>query len=121
MSEGEPEAKKLRHDFSENTRFRNFLLKVDDGELWVNRECLAESSPVFEAMFFNGGFQESQKDVEFVELPDKKLEDILELMRVLLPSGGGDPHKLTGSTILHFMCTPNKLPLALDMYNSDKF
>ncbi len=71
------------HEFFEKSLLRSFPLVVEDQKLWVSRELLAEHSPVFENMFF-GAFREGQKDAEQVDLPEKRLDDVLEFLRVTI-------------------------------------
>ncbi len=71
------------HEFFEKTRLRNFALVADGQKLWVSREVLAEHSPVFEKMFF-GEFREAREGVEETELPNKKLNDVIEFLRVVM-------------------------------------
>ncbi len=79
----QPPAKmqKLDHEFFEKSRLRNFALLVEGEKLWVSRELLAEHSPVFEKMFF-GAFREAREGVEEMELPEKKVGEVVEFLRV---------------------------------------
>ncbi len=81
MAEQCPKEQILDHEFFEKSRLRNFALLVEGQKLWVSREALAEHSPVFETMFFWES-REAQEGVEQMELPDKKLRDFIEFLRV---------------------------------------
>jgi hypothetical protein len=70
-------------DFSIETGFSNFQLKIDDKSLFINAHYIAELSPVFAAMFFNEGFKEMKEQVAHIK--EDKFEDILEMFRCLLP------------------------------------
>jgi hypothetical protein len=70
-------------DFSIETGFSNFQLKIDDKRLFINAHYIAELSPVFAAMFFNEGFKEMKEQI--ARIKEDKFEDILEMFRCLLP------------------------------------
>ncbi len=84
MTEQAPKRQKSDHEFCEKSRLRNFALVVEGEKLWVSREVLAEHSPVFDKMFF-GQFREAREGVEEMELPDKKLNDVVDFLRVTMP------------------------------------
>ncbi len=70
------------HPFCEKNHFRDFALLVEDRRIWVNREYLAEQSAVFREMFF-GGSEENRSEVE---LRGKKVDEIVQLLRVIIPN-----------------------------------
>ncbi len=69
------------HPFFEESYFRNFALLVEDRRIWVNREYLGKRSEVFREMFVRG----SKENRNEVELPEKKVDEIIELLRVIVP------------------------------------
>ncbi len=71
------------HQFFEKSCGRNFALVVEGRSIWVSREQLADLSEYFRAMFF-GGFQESRSEANEVELPGKKADEVVELLRVII-------------------------------------
>ncbi len=74
---------KSDHPFFEKSYSRNFALVVEGEKLWVSKEQLADASEYFRAMFF-GGVRESRAGVSQVELPGKKVEDVVELLQVIV-------------------------------------
>ncbi len=82
MDDKTAEKQEAEHEFFEKSRLRNFALVVEGEKIWVSRETLAEQSPVFEAMFF-GEFREAREGVEEMELPEKKLSDVVDFLRVM--------------------------------------
>ncbi len=84
MAEEPLEKQKLEHELFEESRLCNFALVVEGQKLWVSREALALHSPVFETMFFRE-FREAREGVEELKLPDKKLSDVVEFLRVTMP------------------------------------
>ncbi len=73
-----------RHPFSKESCFQNFPLLVDGKRIWVNREYLAEQSKVFRRMFFGGPFKKNLRRRSEVELPEKEVAEIVELLRVIV-------------------------------------
>ncbi len=65
----------------EKSCVRNFALLVEDRRIWVSRECLAELSEVFREMFYGG----SKETLTEVELLGRKVNEIVELLRVIIP------------------------------------
>jgi len=76
-------------DFLVEDEFSSVTLLVEGQRLYVHREVLAQWSPVFRAMFL-GMFKE--KDMKEVELPEKKVEDFIELLHCMYPP----IHPITG-------------------------
>lgn len=68
--------------FFQKDNLHDLALIVESKELWVPRQALALYSPVFNEMLF-GQFKESRENQ--VHLPEKKFEDILELISCLFP------------------------------------
>lgn len=69
-------------DFMVEDEFSSVTLMVEDQRLYVHKEVLAAWSPVFRAMFLHS-FKE--KDQREIELPSKKVEDIIELLHCMYP------------------------------------
>jgi len=76
-------------DFLVEDELSSVTLLVEGQRLYVHREVLAAWSPVFRAMFV-GMFKE--KDMKEVELPEKKVEDFIELLHCMYPP----IHPITG-------------------------
>jgi len=76
-------------DFLVEDELSSVTLLVEGQRLYVHREVLAQWSPVFRAMFI-GMFKE--KDMKEVELPEKKVEDFIELLHCMYPP----IHPITG-------------------------
>jgi len=72
-------------DFSVRQPHRNVALVVEERKFWVSKEGLADYSPVFSALFYDD-FQESTQDE--IPLPNKNIDDILEMLRCLFPTKG---------------------------------
>ena len=70
-------------DFSVRTKHADFKLIVDGRTLFINAHAVAELSPVFDAMFFNEGYNEGKE--RGAEIKEDKYEEILEMLRCLLP------------------------------------
>lgn len=62
--------------------YGDIRLKVEDRMMYANKSILCMWSPVFKAMFEHGFKEHSSTEIT---LPDKKYEDVLELMKVLHP------------------------------------
>lgn len=75
-------------DFSEPWKFSDIVLVVEDRRFYVHRNILALWSPVFEKMF-TAAFQERNK--EEIPLPDKKANEIKELLLMIYPNVTGKP------------------------------
>ena len=75
-------------DFSESWKFSDIVLVVEDQRFYVHRNILALQSPVFEKMF-TAAFQEKTK--EEIPLPDKKANEIKELLLMIYPNVTGKP------------------------------
>lgn len=75
-------------DFSEPWKFSDIVLVVEDQRFYVHRNILALWSPVFEKMF-TAAFQEKNKDE--IPLPDKKANEIRELLLMIYPNVTGKP------------------------------
>lgn len=75
-------------DFSEPWKFSDIVLVVEDQRFYVHRNILALWSPVFEKMF-TAAFQERTK--QEIPLPDKKANEIKELLLMIYPNVTGKP------------------------------
>jgi len=84
-------------DFLVEDELSSITLVVESQRLYVHREVLAAWSPVFRAMFV-GMFKE--KDMKEVELPEKKVEDFIELLHCMYPP----IHPITGGLwlLIHY-------------------
>ncbi len=91
------------HQFFEKSCGRNFALVVEGRSVWVSREQLADLSEYFRAMFF-GGFQESRSGANEVELPGKKADEVVELLRVIIPENYQFKPITRESLQNHFVC-----------------
>ena len=76
-------------DFLVEDELSSVTLLVEDQRLYVHKEVLAQWSPVFRAMFV-GMFKE--RNMKEVELPEKKVEDFVELLHCMYPP----IHPITG-------------------------
>ena len=76
------EVKKNEIDFTKPWGYADITFLVEDKRIYANKMILSMWSPVFEAMFHDN-FKE--KNAREVELPGKKFEDIMEMMKVLHP------------------------------------
>ena len=81
---------KVARKFWDFTRPADLVLIVDGLEYFVHKYILTKSSPVFQIMLESNHFKES--NMEKIELPDKKGEDIQQLLNFLYPFG----HHITG-------------------------
>src|SRR5438552_3331154 len=70
-------------EFTEPTMLTDVKLIVEDRSLYAIKSLLALHSEVFQRMFY-GEFKE--KFAKRVELPDKKFDEIQELLAVITPS-----------------------------------
>jgi BTB/POZ domain len=85
-------------DFMVEDEFSSVTLIVEDQRLYVHKEVLAAWSPVFRAMFLHS-FKE--KDQREIELPSKKVEDIIELLHCMYPP----IHAIAGEYLILFSCS----------------
>lgn len=69
-------------DFSSPDEMCSLVLIVEGQKLFVHKEVLAAWSPVFKSMFTRD-FKE--KDMSEIELPDKKVDDFVELLHCMYP------------------------------------
>lgn len=81
---------KIVRKFWDFTRPADLVLVVEGLEYFVHKSILTKSSPVFKIMLESSHFKES--NMEKIELPDKKGEDIQQLLNFLYPFG----HQITG-------------------------
>ncbi|XP_053387644.1 uncharacterized protein LOC128551165 [Mercenaria mercenaria] len=70
-------------DFSERSWRTDFVLIVEGTRLHVSKAVLSLASPVFDTMF-QSNFKERTCDE--LELPGKKLDDVLEFLRCIYPN-----------------------------------
>lgn len=75
-------------DFSEPWKYSDIVLVVEDRRFYVHRNILALWSPVFDKMF-TAAFQEKNK--EEIPLPDKKANEVKELLLMIYPNVTGKP------------------------------
>lgn len=71
-------SKRAYDDFSAATPVRAYELAVGDRSLFVNAGWLAELSPFFSNLCFG-----EYADPHRAELPDKKYDEVLEVMRAV--------------------------------------
>jgi hypothetical protein len=87
-------------DFTIEDELSSLTLVIDEQRLYVHKEVLAAWSPVFRSMFTRD-FKE--KDQREIELPDKKVDDFIELLHCMYPPikpvTGWYKHRLTGLII----------------------
>jgi hypothetical protein len=69
-------------DFSQKWKYADITFVVEGKKVFANKMILSLWSPVFEAMFTHD-FKE--KGAEEIPLPEKKFEEIIQLMKVLHP------------------------------------
>ena len=69
-------------DFTVKDEMSSVTLIVEGQKLYVHREILAAWSPVFKSMFVRD-FKE--KNMQEVELPEKKLDNFVELLHCMYP------------------------------------
>jgi hypothetical protein len=77
------EVKSPTFGFTEKTWRTDLCLVVEGTKLYVAKVILSLSSPVFDAMF-QSDFKEKSSDE--LELPGKKLTDVLEFLRCIYPN-----------------------------------
>lgn len=70
-------------DFTRNTGNTDLIIVVEGTQLHVSKHALVLASPVFEKMF-QQDFKE--KSVTELELPGKRLTDVLEFLRCIYPT-----------------------------------
>lgn len=69
-------------DFMVEDELSSVTLIVEEQRLYVHKEVLAAWSPVFRAMFLHNFKEKTQREIE---LPDKKVEDMMELLHCMYP------------------------------------
>ena len=69
-------------DFHKPWTYSNICFSVDEKRLYASKMILSMWSPVFEAMF---GDDFKEKNAKEIKLPEKKYNDVLELLKVLHP------------------------------------
>lgn len=69
-------------DFSKPWTYSDICFVAEDKRAYANKMILSMWSPVFAAMFGNNFREKTAKEIE---LPGKKYEEVLEMMRVLHP------------------------------------
>ena len=69
-------------DFTLPDELSSLTLIVDGQHLYVHKEVLAAWSPVFRSMFTRDFKEKEQREVE---LPDKKVDDFVELLYCMYP------------------------------------
>lgn len=72
-----------RQDFTQAWKLSDVVLVIEGEKLHVHRAVLALCSPVFEKMF-TSEFQEKEK--KEIPLPDKKANEVKELLQVIYPT-----------------------------------
>lgn len=80
--------------FSPNEE-RNVALVVENQEIWVSKEILSASSPVFKKIFY-GDFKE--RNEKSVELPGKTVGNIVEMLSCLF-TGYSEPKQIDGKNV----------------------
>ena len=73
-----------RQDFTQPWKLSDVVLVVEGEEFHVHRAVLTLCSPVFEKMFMFDEFQE--KENEEIPFPDKKANEMKELLQVIYPT-----------------------------------
>lgn len=86
-------------DFTVPDEMSSATLLIEGHKIYVHREVLAAWSPVFKAMFTREFKEKNQKEIE---LPDKKLDDFVEMLYCMYP-----PIKAVNDSNVHQL-----LPLA---------
>lgn len=69
-------------DFTSIDEMSSLTLVIEGSKLYVHKEILAAWSPVFKSMFIRD-FKEKEQKV--IELPDKKVDDFVELLHCMYP------------------------------------
>ncbi len=69
-------------DFTSMDEMSSVTLIIEDHKLYVHREVLAAWSPVFKSMFIRDFKEKEQKEIT---LPDKKVDDFVELLHCMYP------------------------------------
>jgi hypothetical protein len=69
-------------DFTVPDEMSSVTLVLEGSKLYVHREILAAWSPVFKCMFVQDFKEKEQKEIE---LPDKKVDDFVELLHCMYP------------------------------------
>lgn len=74
----------LKEKLSYKSEERNVAFLVEHQKIWVSKEVLSMYSPVFKSMFYSSkDFRDRNKD--FVELPGKTVDEIIELLACIFP------------------------------------
>ena len=99
MATSHPSSENEQHDFRNPDELSDVTLIVEGQKLYVHRAYLATWSPIFRRMFISD-FQE--KNASEVTLPEKRVEEVLDLLRCIYP-----PQKpITGK-----LCYPPQKPI----------
>ena len=69
-------------DFTTPDEMSSVTLIIEGESLYVHREVLAAWSPVFRSMFTRDFKEKQQKEIE---LPEKKVDDFVELLHCMYP------------------------------------
>lgn len=75
------------NQFEEKVQFSDVALVVEGRKLYVSKTYLMIHSPVF-ARMFTGDFRE--KDLVDIELPGKKYDEVLQLLKQVYPGDSMD-------------------------------
>lgn len=75
------------NQFEEKDQFSDVALVVEGRKLYVSKTYLMIHSPVF-ARMFAGDFRE--KDLVDIELPGKKYDEVLQLLKQVYPGDSMD-------------------------------
>lgn len=70
------------NDFTQPDELCSVILLVEDQKLYLHKEVLSVWSPVFKSMFTQDFKEKGMKEIE---LPDKKIDDFVELLHCLYP------------------------------------
>lgn len=69
-------------DFTVEDEMSSITLVIEDQHLYVHKEVLAAWSPVFRSMFTRNFKEKEQREIE---LPDKKVDEFIELLHCMYP------------------------------------
>jgi len=75
---------------------RQYVLHVEDQKLFVNKRDLAECGHFFSAATL-GDFKEAHQN--YMDMPDKKLLDILEFLACFMPIEDRAPREITAERV----------------------
>lgn len=70
----------MDRNFQRPDELSDVTLIVEDTQLYVHRQYLAEWSPVWRRMFLSGFIEESAKEIP---LPGKRLDEFTELLQCI--------------------------------------